>query len=176
LIQVKNLRLRYNAGMKKDSVTLVQRLAVDLINRQQKMCTAESCTGGLIAKTCTDLAGSSDWFERGFVTYSNQAKSEMLAVPASVIADYGAVSEAVASAMASGALRHSQADFAVAVTGVAGPDGGSEEKPVGTVWIAVASAGVLMATRFLFDGDREAVREATLLSALEMLIDLVAAG
>ena len=170
------MRLRYNAVMKKDSATLVQQLAIDLINRQQKMCTAESCTGGLIAKTCTDLAGSSDWFERGFVTYSNQAKSEMLAVPASVIADYGAVSEAVASAMASGALRHSLADFAVAVTGVAGPGGGGEEKPVGTVWIAVASVGVLTANRFQFDGDREAVREATLLTALEMLIDLVAAG
>ena len=170
------MRLRYNAVMKKDSATLVQQLAIDLINRQQKICTAESCTGGLIAKTCTDLAGSSDWFERGFVTYSNQAKSEMLAVPASVIADYGAVSEAVASAMASGALRHSLADFAVAVTGVAGPGGGSEEKPVGTVWIAVASSATQMATRFQFNGDREAVRDATLLSALEMLLDLVAAG
>ena len=175
LIWVNNLRLRYNAGMKKDSIALVNELAKSLVSHQQKMCAAESCTGGLIAKTCTDLAGSSDWFERGFVTYSNQAKSEMLAVPASVIEDYGAVSEAVASAMASGALRHSQADFSVAVTGVAGPGGGSEEKPVGTVWIAVASGSELMATRFLFDGDREAVREATLLSALEMLIDRVAA-
>jgi nicotinamide-nucleotide amidase len=175
-MQVKNLRLRYNAGMKKDSVTLVQQLAMEFTNRQQKMCTAESCTGGLIAKTCTDLAGSSDWFERGFVTYSNQAKSEMLAVPASIIEDYGAVSEAVASAMVSGALRHSHADYAVAVTGVAGPGGGSEEKPVGTVWIAVASSGTLMATRFQFDGNREAVRAATLESALEMLIDLIAAG
>ena len=103
-------------------------------------CTAESCTGGLIAKTFTDLAGSSDWFDRGFVTYSNAAKSDMLAVPASIIDDYGAVSEPVAVAMAGGALRHSQADYAVAVTGVAGPGGGSDDKPVGTVWIAVASA------------------------------------
>jgi PncC family amidohydrolase len=106
----------------------------------QRVCTAESCTGGLIAKTFTDLAGSSDWFERGFVTYSNEAKSEMLAVPASIIEDYGAVSEPVATAMASGALRHSRADYAIAVTGVAGPGGGSEEKPVGTVWIPAAAA------------------------------------
>jgi hypothetical protein len=89
LMQVKNFRLRYNAGMGKDSKAIVQQLATRLLKQQQKLCTAESCTGGLIAKTLTDLAGSSDWFERGFVTYSNQAKNEMLAVPASVIEDYG---------------------------------------------------------------------------------------
>jgi nicotinamide-nucleotide amidase len=154
LMQVKNFRLRYNAGMGKDSKAIVQQLATRLLKQQQKLCTAESCTGGLIAKTLTDLAGSSDWFERGFVTYSNQAKNEMLAVPASVIEDYGA-------------------DFSVAVTGVAGPAGGSEEKPVGTVWIAVASADEVIANRFQFNGDREAVREATLVAALEALIDLV---
>jgi hypothetical protein len=91
LMQVKNFRLRYNAGMGKDSKAIVQQLATRLLKQQQKLCTAESCTGGLIAKTLTDLAGSSDWFERGFVTYSNQAKNEMLAVPASVIEDYGIV-------------------------------------------------------------------------------------
>lgn len=137
------------------------------------MATAESCTGGLIAKTCTDLAGSSDWFERGFVTYSNEAKNEMLAVPVSIIEDYGAVSEAVASAMVSGALAHSAADCAVAVTGVAGPGGGSAEKPVGSVWIAVATGSRQRAELFRFDGDRAAVREATLQTALEMLLDLV---
>ena len=139
-MQVKHFTLRYNAGMGKDGKALVQQLATRLLEQRQKLCTAESCTGGLIAKTLTDLAGSSDWFERGFVSYSNQAKNEMLAVPSSVIEDYGAVSEPVAAAMAIGALRHSHADFSVAVTGVAGPGGGSEEKPVGTVWIAVASA------------------------------------
>jgi nicotinamide-nucleotide amidase len=154
LMQVKNFRLRYNAGMGKDSKAIVQQLATRLLK-------------------LTDLAGSSDWFERGFVTYSNQAKNEMLAVPASVIEDYGAVSEPVAAAMAIGALRHSHADFSVAVTGVAGPAGGSEEKPVGTVWIAVASADEVIANRFQFNGDREAVREATLVAALEALIDLV---
>jgi len=136
------------------------------LRRRWKVCTAESCTGGLIAKTCTDLAGSSDWFERGFVTYSNEAKSEMLAVPASIIADYGAVSEPVAVAMASGALRHSRAGLAIAVTGIAGPAGGSDEKPVGTVWIAVASAEQQRAACYRFDGDRAAVREATLYRAL----------
>lgn len=159
--------------MSTDSLKLATRLSKLLMRKQQKLCTAESCTGGLIAKTLTDLAGSSDWFERGFVTYSNAAKNEMLGVPVSIIDDYGAVSEPVATEMARGALRHSHASFAVAVTGVAGPSGGSDEKPVGTVWIAVASADELIANRYQFDGDREAVRAATLDAALETLIDLV---
>ena len=175
LTQVKHFPLRYNAGMNKDSAALVQQVADRLLKHRQKVCTAESCTGGLIAKTFTDLAGSSDWFERGFVTYSNQAKNEMLAVPVSLIEDYGAVSEAVATAMASGALRHSRADFSIAVTGVAGPGGGSDEKPVGMVWIALASAEQLVAKRYQFDGDRQAVRAATLVAALEALLDLVSA-
>jgi len=161
--------------MGKDSLSSVQVIADRLLKHQQKVCTAESCTGGLIAKTFTDLAGSSDWFERGFVTYSNAAKNEMLAVPASVIEDYGAVSEAVATAMASGALRYSEADYSIAVTGVAGPGGGSDDKPVGTVWIAVASSGQMVAKRYQFDGDRQAVRAATLYSALELLLDQVSA-
>lgn len=159
--------------MSTDVEALVTRLAAALLQRRQKICTAESCTGGLIAKTFTDVAGSSDWFERGFVTYSNEAKNEMLAVPASVIEDYGAVSEAVAVAMASGALRHSRAGFAVAVTGIAGPGGGSKEKPVGTVWIAAASVEQQQARLFRFEGDRAAVRQATLLAALEMLLELL---
>jgi len=161
--------------MDKDSVASVQAVADRLLKHRQKVCTAESCTGGLIAKTFTDLAGSSDWFERGFVTYSNVAKTDMLAVPASLIEDYGAVSEAVATAMASGALRHSQADYSIAVTGVAGPGGGSEDKPVGTVWIALASAEQIVARRYQFDGDRQAVRVATMQTALDLLLDLVSA-
>ena len=161
--------------MDKDSLKSVQAVADRLLKHRQKVCTAESCTGGLIAKTFTDLAGSSDWFERGFVTYSNAAKNEMLAVPASLIEDYGAVSEAVATAMASGALRRSQADYSIAVTGVAGPEGGSDDKPVGTVWIAVASAEQMVARRYQFDGDRQAVRAATMQTALELLLDLVSA-
>jgi nicotinamide-nucleotide amidase len=175
LTQVKNFPLRYNAAMDKDSVASVQVVAERLLKHRQKVCTAESCTGGSIAKTFTDLAGSSDWFERGFVTYSNAAKNEMLAVPASLIEDYGAVSEAVATAMASGALRHSKADYSIAVTGVAGPGGGSDDKPVGTVWIAVASAEQMVARRYQFDGDRQAVRVATMQSAFELLLDLVSA-
>jgi nicotinamide-nucleotide amidase len=159
--------------MNSDSEQLTKQLASALLLGQQKICTAESCTGGLIAKTFTDLAGSSDWFERGFVTYSDQAKSEMLAVPASLIEDYGAVSEAVATAMASGALHHSNADFSVAVTGVAGPAGGSDDKPVGTVWIALASAEQMLAKRYQFEGDRQAVRTATMQTAIELLLDLV---
>ena len=159
--------------MNENPTRLVQRLAAQLLQKQQKICTAESCTGGLIAKTFTDLAGSSDWFDRGFVTYSNQAKSDMLAVPASVIDGYGAVSEAVATAMASGALRHSEADIAIAVTGVAGPGGGSEEKPVGTVWIAIASRQQSQAIKCLFAGDRDAVRQATLLRAIEEVLLLL---
>ena len=159
--------------MDKDSLKSVQAVADRLLKHRQKVCTAESCTGGLIAKTFTDLAGSSEWFERGFVTYSNAAKNDMLAVPASLIEDYGAVSEAVATAMASGALRHSKADYSIAVTGVAGPGGGSDDKPVGTVWIAVASAEQMVARRYQFDGDRQAVRVATMQTALELLLDLV---
>jgi nicotinamide-nucleotide amidase len=159
--------------MNSDPEQRTTELAATLLRRHQKICAAESCTGGLIAKTFTDLAGSSDWFERGFVTYSNAAKSEMLAVPASLIEAYGAVSEAVATAMASGALRHSRADYSVAVTGVAGPGGGSDDKPVGTVWIAVASVEKMLAKRYQFGGDRQAVRTATLIAAIEVLLDLI---
>ena len=165
----------YNAFMTEDPIKLVRHLATLLTDRKLKICTAESCTGGLIAKTLTDLPGSSDWFDRGFVTYSDQAKSDMLAVPASIVKDYGAVSEAVATAMASGAIGHSEADYAIAITGVAGPSGGSVEKPVGTVWIGVASSFQLKATRYQFDGDRESIRQATMLQALEDVLAIIEA-
>jgi len=152
---------------------LVQDLAEELSKRGEKLTTAESCTGGLIAKTCTDLAGSSVWFDRGFVTYSNEAKTEMISVPASIIEEYGAVSEPVVNAMVSGALKHSNADYAIGVTGVAGPGGGSAEKPVGTVWIGVGSKHQQMARKYLFPGDREAVRQATLETALSSLIAML---
>ena len=151
----------------------VESLADLLLARGRKLATAESCTGGLIAATCTELAGSSAWFERGFVTYSNESKSASLGVPAALIAEHGAVSEAVARAMAEGALRHSLADIAVAVTGVAGPSGGSEAKPVGTVWLAWAERAGLAdapvsvhAEKAWFPGDRRAVRAATVAHAL----------
>ena len=134
------------------------------------LATAESCTGGLIAAACTDLAGSSAWFERGFVTYSNAAKTELLGVGAALIAQHGAVSEPVARAMAFGTIRHSHAQVSVAVTGVAGPSGGSVDKPVGTVWFGFSVAGMLTSERMRFDGDRAAVRAATVQHALKGLI------
>jgi len=137
------------------------------------LATAESCTGGLIAARCTDLAGSSDWFERGFVTYSNAAKSDMLGVDAQLIAREGAVSEAVARAMATGALKHSQAKVSVAVTGVAGPGGGSVEKPVGTVWFGWATPHGLVSEVQHFGGDRAQVRAATVEHALRRLVALL---
>ncbi len=137
------------------------------------MATAESCTGGMIAAACTDLAGSSTWFERGFVSYSNAAKTELLGVDAALIAQHGAVSEAVARAMAAGAITHSHAQVSVAVTGVAGPAGGSAEKPVGMVWFGWATpAGVTSEVRH-FDGDRAAVRRATVQHALQRLLGLL---
>ena len=139
--------------------------------------TAESCTGGLIAAALTAVAGSSDVVDRGFVTYSNAAKAEMLDVPAELIAAHGAVSEPVAARMAEGALRHSGAGVAVAVTGVAGPGGGSAEKPVGLVWFGLARrGGPAWTERVVFPGDRGAVREATVAHALGLLRRVAGAG
>jgi nicotinamide-nucleotide amidase len=137
------------------------------------LATAESCTGGLIAASCTDLAGSSNWFERGFVTYSNAAKCELLGVDAALIDRHGAVSEAVVRAMARGALAHSRAQVAIAVTGVAGPGGGSAEKPVGTVWLAWALPSGVTSEARRFDGDRAAVRQAAAQHALVRLTELI---
>ncbi len=137
--------------------------------RRLRIATAESCTGGLIAATLTAIAGSSDMVDRGFVTYSNEAKTEMLGVPAALIAQDGAVSEAVARAMAAGALARSAANLAVAVTGVAGPGGGSAEKPVGLVWFGLARDDDVRTWRVVFPGDRGAVREATVVEALRAL-------
>lgn len=149
---------------------LVRQLADALLARGWMMATAESCTGGLIAGACTDLSGSSVWFDRGFVTYSNEAKTDLVGVPAALIAMHGAVSEPVARAMASGALARSRAQVAVAVTGVAGPTGGSAEKPVGTVWFGFATPAGVQAEHRRFDGDRAAVRAATVAHALAGLL------
>lgn len=135
-----------------------------------KIATAESCTGGLIAGCLTEIAGSSDVVERGFVTYSNEAKQEMLGVPRMLINLNGAVSEKVAVAMAEGALKHSLADISVAVTGVAGPGGGSKEKPVGLVHLACAGRGrKTVAIHHIFPGDRADIRDATVQTAFSML-------
>ncbi len=148
------------------------RLVADLMLKKQSfLAAAESCTGGLIAAACTDLAGSSQWFERGFVSYSNAAKTEMLGVDATLIAQFGAVSEPVAAAMAQGAVKHSAAQVAVAVTGVAGPTGGSAEKPVGTVWISWWVDGKTTTELCHFDGDRAMVRALTVQRALQGLIE-----
>ena len=156
------------------SVTeLVLSLSRLLLDKKLQLATAESCTGGLIAAACTDLAGSSAWFERGFVTYSNDAKMELLGVEERLLRRAGAVCEGVARAMVTGALAHSKAQVAVAVTGVAGPTGGSASKPVGTVWFGFAVPGQVVTEKCHFDGDRAAVRAATVRHALTRLLELL---
>jgi nicotinamide-nucleotide amidase len=154
-----------------DAVTpLVAPLADAMRVKGWRLAAAESCTGGLIAAACTTLAGSSDWFERGFVTYSNAAKCELLGVDAALIAAHGAVSAEVACAMAAGALVRSPADIAVAVTGIAGPGGAVPGKPVGTVWLALMRrGGAPQAERLQLDGDRANVRAQTVVIALQRL-------
>lgn len=153
---------------------LVELLAAELVNRGWRMATAESCTGGWIAKCCTDLAGSSAWFERGFVTYSNEAKMELLGVSATTLEAHGAVSSEVAGEMAHGACARAPVEASVAVTGIAGPDGGSAEKPVGTVWFGWSLGGENTDTEVCcFDGDRDAVRRQTVVHALAGLLGRV---
>jgi nicotinamide-nucleotide amidase len=136
------------------------------------LATAESCTGGMVAAALTDIAGSSAVVERGFVTYTNRAKSQMLGVEPALIEAHGAVSREVAEAMARGALAHSAADVAVSVTGIAGPDGGSAEKPVGLVWFGLAAAGTPTTTdHAVFKGDRAAVRRQATEKALALLLE-----
>lgn len=149
----------------------------DLLQKKHwLLATAESCTGGMISAACTDLAGSSAWFERGFVTYSNEAKTELLGVDAALIKQHGAVSEEVARAMAAGAVARSRAQVSVAVTGVAGPTGGSAAKPVGTVWFGFKVGDQLTSETKRFDGDRAAVRSATVQHAVQRLLELLRAA
>lgn len=151
--------------------TLAAAVGTRLLARGERLTLAESCTGGWVAACVTAIAGSSAWFDRGFVTYSNQAKIEMLGVAAATIDAHGAVSEATALAMAAGALAHSQAQWAIAISGVAGPDGGSKEKPVGTVCFAwTGSDGIGDAETRRFPGDRRAVRAAAVAHALAGLL------
>jgi nicotinamide-nucleotide amidase len=156
-----------------ETLVLCGQLAQALLARGWKFATAESCTGGLIAAACTELSGSSNWFERGFVTYSNEAKADSLSVDPKLIAEHGAVSEVVARAMAFGAIRHSLAQVSVAVTGIAGPTGGSADKPVGTVWFGFQVDGQLSSETRVFAGDRAAVRAATVRHALQRLLELL---
>lgn len=153
---------------------LARRLGAACKRRGVMVAAAESCTGGGVAQAITRIAGSSDWFDRGFVTYSNAAKEEMLGVSGATLARHGAVSGEVASEMALGALARSSADASVAITGIAGPGGGSAEKPVGLVWFAWAHrGGPAQCRRFVFPGDRDAVRLQSVAVALQGLIDLV---
>ena len=146
-------------------------VATLLLEQEKTLVTAESCTGGWVAKCCTDLPGSSAWFDRGFVTYSNEAKQDQLDVDAHTLLKHGAVSLAVVEEMALGALVNSRADISVAITGIAGPDGGSVKKPVGTVWIAwgIRSGGV-HSICFQFEGDRESIRKQAVFEALGGII------
>ncbi|MEH6575827.1 MAG: CinA family protein [Amphritea sp.] len=156
---------------KKTTQMLVKELAALALERNVRIATAESCTGGWVATEITALAGSSEWFECGFITYSNIAKHRMLGVPQELFISSGAVSESVVTAMAQGAIDNSEATLSVSVSGVAGPGGGSAEKPVGTVWMAWALAGEAINTqRFLFAGDRDSVRRVAVYEALKGLI------
>ena len=154
---------------------LAARVGEALKSRGWMLATAESCTGGGIAQAVTAVAGSSAWFERGFVTYSNLSKQQMLGVRDATLVAHGAVSEAPVREMAQGALRHSAAQVALAVSGIAGPGGGTPEKPVGTVWLAwITVDGRIMATRKYFPGDRDEVRAQAVRAALQGLLDLLA--
>lgn len=150
--------------------TLVADVARTLTANGWMLATAESCTGGLVAASCTDMAGSSQWFDRAMVTYSNAAKEAMLGVPAQLIQSHGAVSEPVARAMAEGALTHSNAQLSIAITGIAGPSGASPGKPVGTVWFAWSSGRHTLSEKRVFPGDRQAVRQAATMHALMQLL------
>ena len=158
---------------------LARALALILVERSWKIALAESCTGGLVSTTLTDLAGSSDWFERGYITYSNEAKSECLDVPIEIIEAFGAVSEQVAKAMADGARRKADVNVAISITGIAGPTGGSPEKPVGTVcfgWSIKQNVGDDVKTITItkqFSGDRQAVRVQACDYALSKLLELL---
>ncbi|HVT35681.1 MAG TPA: CinA family protein [Nevskiaceae bacterium] len=155
--------------------SLAAEVGNQLLARRQLLALAESCTGGLIAKLVTDVAGSSAWFERGLVTYSNQSKQDLLGVPAEILRAQGAVSEPCARAMADGLLRGSPAHWGIAVTGIAGPAGGTPEKPVGLVWLALARRGTDTRTRELrLSGDREQIRAHTARTALQWLRDEMA--
>ena len=148
-------------------------IAQALLANRQYLATAESCTGGLIAAACTDLAGSSQWFERGWVSYSNAAKTQELGVPEALLLAHGAVSEPVARAMAEGAIAHSRAQVSLAVTGIAGPGGGTPDKPVGLVWLAWCVNGQTHSLAQQFSGNRAAVRRQTLVCAVQRLGQLL---
>jgi len=151
---------------------LSHRIGEQLKRRQATVTAAESCTGGWIAKVFTDISGSSTWFERGFVTYSNEAKQQMVGVQETTLQQHGAVSEQTVREMATGAAKAAAAEYAIAVSGIAGPEGGTPDKPVGTVWFAIVGPeGRVLAQRQIFAGDRDAVRRQSVAWALQTLLD-----
>jgi nicotinamide-nucleotide amidase len=151
---------------------LSHRIGEQLKRRQATVTAAESCTGGWIAKVFTDISGSSAWFERGFVTYSNEAKQQMVGVQETTLQQHGAVSEQTVREMATGAAKAAAAEYAIAVSGIAGPEGGMPNKPVGTVWFAIVGPeGRVLAQRQIFAGDRDAVRRQSVAWALQTLLD-----
>lgn len=155
--------------------SLATELGNALHTQHRMLATAESCTGGWVAKVLTDIPGSSTWFDRGFVTYTNQAKQDLLDVPPAILDSQGAVSQQTAEAMAQGGLRYSQADFSLAITGIAGPGGSTPDKPVGLVWFswAVKQKGgepVIWSSQHVFAGDREAVRRQAVATALQGML------
>ena len=168
------------SGVNHDVVTLAdasgtaEELARELLRQGSRLVTAESCTGGGIAYVLTSIPGSSNWYERGFITYSNASKREILQIGAEILDRHGAVSEPVVAAMAEAALARSRADYSIAVTGIAGPDGGSKEKPVGTVWFGWSrGAGQTRTLTHCFEGDRRAVREQSIAYAITGLLNLL---
>ena len=155
----------------------LEALIQHLLDRQVMIATAESCTAGLVAKLLTDRAGSSQWFERGFVTYSNLAKQQMLGVSEETLQSHGAVSEQTVTEMVNGALDHSPAEIALAITGIAGPDGGSADKPVGTVWFAWADRYArCRQVRQHFSGDRASIRQQAAEYAIDGLLEFLQHG
>ncbi|HIJ23056.1 MAG: nicotinamide-nucleotide amidohydrolase family protein [Gammaproteobacteria bacterium] len=161
-------------GIESDIEKAAQQLSLQLMEKRWRVAAAESCTAGWIAKSLTDPAGSTAWFERGFVTYSNEAKVEMLGVKPQTLSDFGAVSEETVREMVAGALENSRSEFAVAVSGIAGPSGGSAEKPVGLVWFGWQHReGICHLQQQIFNGDRDAVRGQTVVVALQGLSRLV---
>ena len=150
--------------------TIAQKLGEILCKKNAKLTTAESCTGGAISEAITSVSGSSQWFEFGFVTYANSAKRQLLGVSEETLEQYGAVSEQVVKQMAQGAIKQSEADYAIAVSGVAGPDGGTEEKPVGTVWVCWQTPSQIWTHKLVLSGDRQAVRTEAVKKSLQQLL------
>jgi len=154
-------------------INLVNKLSDELKKHQVTIATAESCTGGLVAHTLTNVSGSSQYFDQGVISYSNKAKEDLLGVPEEVIKKFGAVSKEVAEAMAQGIRQRASVDYGVATTGIAGPTGGTKEKPVGLVYIAIATKNQIVTQRFLFSGDRLSNKESTCRALLELLYEIV---